>query len=285
MTDTHVLIDREKLKVLAQVALAAQEDLETGIADGTYDDYEVGGVSDSELEDAIQAAESATAAPAADVVEATFERVRTANAVDFGRSGAVWEAYDQAVRDCWQEVSAALSTPPQREASWDHSEFRTAQNGLDINIFVFADEPRTSATFSTQSGEGEELPPPYDLLQRAIETLQAEQRGLASCPAHSANPPAPTATAESGLEGVNWNEITNIVNSQCDDPDADLSWVIDIVCDELRSPEADTVGALREALERLIEAADNCASAVNTSMMDAAIDSACTILKETGNGQ
>ena len=35
------------------------------------------------------------------------------------------------------------------------------------------------------------------------------------------------------VERVDWDEITRIVNSQCDDPDVDLLWVVDIVREEI----------------------------------------------------
>jgi hypothetical protein len=58
---THVLIDRETLGVLVSVAVSADQDLDDGLADGTYEEDAIGGHAGDRVSAAIETAESVLA--------------------------------------------------------------------------------------------------------------------------------------------------------------------------------------------------------------------------------
>lgn len=60
---THVIIDRETLECLRDVAETAREDLMTGLADGTYDEDSIAGWTQDGIADAIVTATSVLTCP------------------------------------------------------------------------------------------------------------------------------------------------------------------------------------------------------------------------------
>jgi hypothetical protein len=56
---TKILIDRETLECLTEVAEVALWDLSDGLADGTYEDADIGGYSDETIDRAISEAKEA----------------------------------------------------------------------------------------------------------------------------------------------------------------------------------------------------------------------------------
>lgn len=87
-----------------------------------------------------------------------------------------------------------------QRAHFEVQESRTAENGLEIVIFVPEwSGLNISARFTLQGGPGEAPTDPRPYLRKAIETLQAELADIDKCPVHrlrSTTPPAEDAVEE-----------------------------------------------------------------------------------------